>query len=122
MSPLCVTGCLTTEFCLRKNLVFPLVSVGNLTVGGTGKTPHTGIYCRYAGDGLQYCCVKSRIQAQDKRIYSCEFNSTPDSVGDEPLQIYRKFGSRVKSGCLRRSTQGDTRNDQTVSQYRTYRS
>lgn len=74
----------------------PVVGVGNITVGGTGKTPHV----EYILECLRYkrnIAVLSRgYKRKTKGFIIASAKSTPDSIGDEPLQIYEKFGGTVK--------------------------
>lgn len=74
----------------------PVVGVGNITIGGTGKTPHV----EYILECLRYqknIAVLSRgYKRKTKGFIIASSKSTPDSIGDEPLQIYEKFGGRVK--------------------------
>ncbi len=70
----------------------PIVSVGNITVGGTGKTPHTEYLVRLFSDASYRVAVLSRGYKRHThgfRIVS--MSSTAAEVGDEPLQIKRKF-------------------------------
>lgn len=74
----------------------PVVGVGNITVGGTGKTPHV----EYILECLRYrrnIAVLSRgYKRKTRGFIIASSKSTPDSIGDEPLQIYEKFGGTVK--------------------------
>lgn len=74
----------------------PVVGVGNITIGGTGKTPHV----EYILECLRYrknIAVLSRgYKRKTKGFILASAKSTPDSIGDEPLQIYEKFGGQVK--------------------------
>lgn len=74
----------------------PVVGVGNITVGGTGKTPHV----EYILECLRYkrnIAVLSRgYKRKTRGFILASAKSTPDDVGDEPLQIYEKFGGTVK--------------------------
>ncbi len=74
----------------------PVVGVGNITVGGTGKTPHV----EYILECLRYrrnIAVLSRgYKRKTRGFIIASAKSTPDSIGDEPLQIYEKFGGTVK--------------------------
>lgn len=80
----------------EKSFDIPVVGVGNITVGGTGKTPHV----EYILECLRYqknIAVLSRgYKRKTKGFIIASSKSTPDSIGDEPLQIYEKFGGRVK--------------------------
>lgn len=70
---------------------FPVICVGNITVGGTGKTPHT----EYLAELLRKdFCVATlsrgyKRKTRDFRIAST--TSTVSEIGDEPMQIYNKF-------------------------------
>ena len=74
----------------------PVVGVGNITVGGTGKTPHV----EYILECLRYkrnIAVLSRgYKRKTRGFILASAKSTPDDIGDEPLQIYEKFGGTVK--------------------------
>ncbi|MDE7421284.1 MAG: tetraacyldisaccharide 4'-kinase [Muribaculaceae bacterium] len=74
----------------------PVVGVGNITVGGTGKTPHV----EYILECLRYkrnIAVLSRgYKRKTHGFIVASAKSTPDDIGDEPLQIYEKFGGTVK--------------------------
>lgn len=80
----------------EKAFDIPVVGVGNITIGGTGKTPHV----EYILECLRYSkniAVLSRgYKRKTKGFIIASSKSTPDSIGDEPLQIYEKFGGRVK--------------------------
>lgn len=69
----------------------PVISVGNITVGGTGKTPMV----EYLIDLLQGECrvaVLSRgYKRKSKGFHLVEVQDTAETAGDEPLQIKRKF-------------------------------
>ena len=74
----------------------PVVSIGNITVGGTGKTPHVE-YIVSQLSGLYHIAVLSRgYKRRTRGFIVANSKSTPEIVGDEPLQIYQKFGSRIK--------------------------
>lgn len=74
----------------------PIVSVGNLTVGGTGKTPHTEYIVGMLAMDYNTAVLSRGYKRRTKGFILANSNSTPDSVGDEPLQIFHKFGAKVK--------------------------
>lgn len=69
----------------------PLISVGNITVGGTGKTPH----CEYLIDLLKkefkIATLSRGYKRKSKGFMVATTSSTVNDIGDEPLQISRKF-------------------------------
>ncbi len=73
----------------------PVVSVGNITVGGTGKTPHV----EYIIDALcrrYHMAVLSRgYKRKTKGFILATESMTPREIGDEPYQIYRKYSGVV---------------------------
>lgn len=76
----------------------PTICVGNITVGGTGKTPHTEMILRelMASDrwGFRNIAVLSRgYKRKSKGFQIVQRDSSARFAGDEPLQIARKFPS-----------------------------
>ena len=70
-----------------------IISFGNITVGGTGKTPHVEMFIRKLLDNAYRVAVVSRGygRKQPKTSRFVEIDSNVADVGDEPLQIKRKF-------------------------------
>ncbi|MBR2127698.1 MAG: tetraacyldisaccharide 4'-kinase, partial [Bacteroidales bacterium] len=74
----------------------PTICVGNITVGGTGKTPHTEMLIRtLAHDvdrGAKNIAVLSRgYKRKTRGFQQVVADGTAKEYGDEPLQIKRKF-------------------------------
>lgn len=69
----------------------PVICVGNITVGGTGKTPHT----EYIGDLLRKDFNIAILSRGYKRKSSgfrfADQSSASTDIGDEPLQMHRKL-------------------------------
>ena len=69
----------------------PVISVGNITVGGTGKTPHVE-YLIQLLKGQQQVAVLSRgYKRKTRGFVIAQKDSTALEVGDEPLQMKKKF-------------------------------
>ena len=69
----------------------PVISVGNLSVGGTGKSPHIEYLLKWLDDYIQ---VGVLSRGYGRKTYGFrEVQPTDDAteVGDEPLQFKRKF-------------------------------
>lgn len=74
-----------------KQFDVPVISVGNITVGGTGKTPHIE-YLAMLFEGVRKTAVVSRgYKRKTRGFVLAGENSTSLTVGDEPCQISRKF-------------------------------
>ena len=69
----------------------PVISVGNITVGGTGKTPHVEYLIRLMKDKMNVA-VLSRGYKRKSSGYVLSDKDTPmRMIGDEPYQIKQKF-------------------------------
>lgn len=69
----------------------PVISVGNITVGGSGKTPHVEYLIRLLQDKAKVA-VLSRGYKRKSRGYLLAEDDTPMRlIGDEPYQMKRKF-------------------------------
>ena len=86
----------------------PSICVGNITVGGTGKTPHTEMLLRtlmtdeeWSGKSL---AVLSRgYKRKSRGFQQVVADGTAKEYGDEPLQIKKKFpGATVAVDSSRR--------------------
>ncbi len=71
----------------------PVISVGNITVGGTGKTPHTEHLIRLLSKKFDVAVLSRGYKRKSRGFQVVETGSTSKQVGDEPLQIKRKFPS-----------------------------
>ena len=85
------------NFCYDKKIFkstsFPLaiINVGNLTVGGTGKTPHIEYLIRLLKDSFRVATL-SRGYGRETKGYMLVSNpSSTSMVGDEPMQYHSKF-------------------------------
>ncbi len=70
---------------------FPIISVGNITVGGTGKTPHTEYIIRLLKNSLKVATLSRGYKRKTRGFLIAEAGSTVKQVGDEPLQMKIKF-------------------------------
>lgn len=73
----------------------PTIVVGNLTVGGTGKTPHIEYLIRLLKDRYQIATLSRGYGRQTKGAILADETATATIIGDEPMQFYTKFGSTV---------------------------
>lgn len=69
----------------------PLISVGNLSIGGAGKTPHIEYLIRLLKDYLNVATVSRGYKRNTKGFLIVSPNHDATAVGDEPLQFARKF-------------------------------
>lgn len=70
----------------------PLICIGNLAVGGTGKTPHTEYLIRLLKS--YQVAVLSRGYGRKTNGYRiADGQATAEQIGDEPFQIHAKFPS-----------------------------
>ena len=93
----------------------PVISVGNITVGGTGKTPHVEYLVRLL-DKLTKVAVLSRgYKRKTKGYVLADDDATAATIGDEPFQMKRKFkdiyvavDANRREGIARLTTDKDT--------------
>lgn len=71
----------------------PVISVGNLTVGGTGKTPHIEYLIRLLEKNNRLAMLSRGYMRQSKGFVLAGEHTTVMDVGDEPHQIARKFSN-----------------------------
>jgi tetraacyldisaccharide 4'-kinase len=69
----------------------PVISVGNLSVGGSGKTPHTEYLVRLLQDYINLGILSRGYKRKTSGFRFVQPADTAETVGDEPLQYKRKF-------------------------------
>ncbi|MCB9282487.1 MAG: tetraacyldisaccharide 4'-kinase [Lewinellaceae bacterium] len=69
----------------------PVISVGNLSVGGTGKTPHIEYLVRLLKDYIHVATLSRGYLRKTKGFLPIKPNHNAEEAGDEPLMFKRKF-------------------------------
>ncbi|WP_436414368.1 tetraacyldisaccharide 4'-kinase [Petrimonas sp.] len=69
----------------------PIICVGNITVGGTGKTPHIEYLISLLSSRYKVAVLSRGYKRKSKGFRIVDVDSKPKDVGDEPLQIKQKF-------------------------------
>jgi tetraacyldisaccharide 4'-kinase len=69
----------------------PVISVGNITVGGTGKTPHTEYLAGLLRKEFKVAVLSRGYKRKSNGFKVATKSSRVEEIGDEPLQISRKF-------------------------------
>lgn len=80
----------------------PVVIVGNLAVGGTGKSPMTEHILRIVQQQYKVAVLSRGYGRKTKGFRYVEIDALADEVGDEPLQIKRKFPNNTVAVCENR--------------------
>ena len=80
----------------------PVISVGNLIAGGSGKTPMVEYLVRLLGEGTNVATLSRGYKRKTKGFRLAGENETVESLGDEPLQYHQKFDSLHVSVCEKR--------------------
>lgn len=83
----------------------PVISVGNITVGGTGKTPLSEYIIRLLQDGYQVALLSRGYKRQTKGALIAQVDSTVGEIGDEPFQMLRKF-PKLKGAVAEKRVEG----------------
>ncbi|MFV8393794.1 tetraacyldisaccharide 4'-kinase [Flavobacterium sp. LB2P6] len=71
----------------------PVIAVGNLSVGGTGKTPQIEYLIRLLSVKYKVATLSRGYKRQSKGFILAGANSNAAIIGDEPFQFYKKFGT-----------------------------
>lgn len=74
-----------------KHFSVPILCVGNITVGGTGKTPHTELIIDELKKKFRVACLSRGYKRKTSGFILANDQSTANDIGDEPMQIKSKF-------------------------------
>jgi tetraacyldisaccharide 4'-kinase len=69
----------------------PIIAVGNLSVGGTGKTPQIEYLIRLLSPNYKIATLSRGYKRESKGFILADSTSTAKSLGDEPFQMFEKF-------------------------------
>jgi tetraacyldisaccharide 4'-kinase len=74
-----------------KEFKISVIAIGNLSVGGTGKSPMTEYLIQLLKERFLLATLSRGYKRHTKGIVIAENNSTSFQIGDEPLQFKKKF-------------------------------
>ncbi|MDD3876086.1 MAG: tetraacyldisaccharide 4'-kinase [Bacteroidales bacterium] len=80
----------------------PIIGVGNLSVGGTGKTPHVEYLVRLLKDNYKVAILSRGYGRKTKGFILGEKNMTVNELGDEAIQYLSKFDNLIIAVCEKR--------------------
>ena len=69
----------------------PIISVGNITVGGTGKTPHVEYLAELLGEEYKVATLSRGYGRRTRDFRVASPDSTFLDLGDEPMQIKQRY-------------------------------
>ncbi|RYZ20312.1 MAG: tetraacyldisaccharide 4'-kinase, partial [Chitinophagaceae bacterium] len=70
---------------------FPIICVGNLATGGTGKTPMTEYIVEMLMLRYKVATLSRGYKRMTKGFAIANINTTAIEIGDEPMQFHQKF-------------------------------
>lgn len=76
-----------------KSFTMPIISVGNITIGGAGKTPHVEYLIRLLNKHVKVAVLSRGYKRRTKGYVLASEGVTSFDIGDEPKQMYMKYGS-----------------------------
>ncbi len=74
---------------------FPVIAVGNLSVGGTGKSPMIEYLIRLLNDKKYLATLSRGYKRETKGFRVVTASASAQEVGDEPLQFKKKFNDII---------------------------
>lgn len=69
----------------------PIIAVGNLSVGGTGKSPQIEYLIRLLSSNYKIATLSRGYKRKSEGFILANENATAEILGDEPFQFYKKF-------------------------------
>ena len=75
----------------ERSYPIPIISIGNLTVGGTGKTPHTEYLIKLLSRQWKVAVLSRGYKRQSKGFILAKSDTPHSTIGDEPYQMKQKF-------------------------------
>ncbi len=82
----------------------PTICIGNITVGGTGKTPHTEYIISLLGKRYRTAMLSRGYGRKSKGYAKGTATASMEEIGDEPFQIKNKFPHIAVAVCEKRAT------------------
>lgn len=83
-----------------------VVVMGNLTVGGTGKTPVIEYLTRLLSKQIPTAILSRGYGRQTSGFVEADGNASATTIGDEPFQFYTKFGQRAIVAVCEKRVEG----------------
>ena len=77
----------------------PTICVGNIAVGGTGKTPMVEYLIRLLQDEYKVAVLSRGYKRKTHGFILADENATARTIGDEPMQIHSKFPNIMVAVC-----------------------
>lgn len=78
-----------------KSYEFPVICVGNLSVGGTGKSPMIEYLIRFLKNDNKLATLSRGYKRETSGFKLADVTDSAKTLGDEPFQFYNKFGEAV---------------------------
>ncbi len=73
----------------------PIISVGNLTMGGTGKSPHTMYLIELLKDQYKLGVLSRGYGRKTKGYILANESSNAEIIGDEPYQFHKRYNKEI---------------------------
>ena len=87
----------------QKSFKIPIIGVGNLNVGGSGKTPHVEYLLRLLNSKNNIATLSRGYGRKTSGFFLATDNSKVEEIGDEPLQMKKKYKDIIVSVDEKRS-------------------
>src|SRR4051812_38727618 len=73
----------------------PVITIGNLNVGGSGKTPMVEYLVELLKKDFKVATLSRGYRRETKGYRTATDSDTVRHIGDEPMQLFRKFGKDI---------------------------
>src|SRR5690606_10887075 len=73
----------------------PVICVGNLSVGGTGKSPHVIMVADILKDEFDTAMLSRGYGRKTSGLVVANYSSKVYDIGDEPLQFFNRFRNKI---------------------------